>query len=269
MVSYSASPREAAGARAAVDREHAARPRASAMRAMRSALRRSGAGPVRILSVTGTSTARDHGLEDARHQRLVLEQRRAGGDVADLLRRAAHVDVDDLRALRRRCSAPRRRASPGRRRRSAPRSGRPRRRGRGAAASCAMSRSSGARTPSRTPRAPAPKRRARRRKGRSVMPAIGATNNPLRRMCAPICISGFVGLANEGSEFYPLSSRKTAACVSRTSLFHGSAEAPKIMRRAKKRARRRKHVQRGRARRRARRARSGLAPMKRAGEQVA
>ena len=31
-------------------------------------------------------------------QRFVLQQRRAGGDVAHLLRRAAHVDVDDLRA---------------------------------------------------------------------------------------------------------------------------------------------------------------------------
>ena len=37
-------------------------------------------------------------VEDRGDQRLVAQQRRAGGDVADLLRRAAHVDVDDLRA---------------------------------------------------------------------------------------------------------------------------------------------------------------------------
>jgi hypothetical protein len=55
--------------------------------------------PVRNLSVTGVSgTALHHGLEDACDQRLVLHQRRAGHHVADLLGRAAHVDVDDLRA---------------------------------------------------------------------------------------------------------------------------------------------------------------------------
>jgi hypothetical protein len=41
-----------------------------------------------------------HRFEDARHERLVLEQRRAGHDVAHLLGRTAHVDVDDLRAVR-------------------------------------------------------------------------------------------------------------------------------------------------------------------------
>ena len=40
----------------------------------------------------------DHCLENARDQRLVAEQRGAGEDVADLFCRAAHVDVDDLRA---------------------------------------------------------------------------------------------------------------------------------------------------------------------------
>ncbi len=40
-----------------------------------------------------------HGLHDARDQRFVLEQGGARPDVADLLRRAAHVDVDDLRAV--------------------------------------------------------------------------------------------------------------------------------------------------------------------------
>ena len=38
------------------------------------------------------------GVEDARHQGLVAQQRRPGGPVADLLRGAAHVDVDDLGA---------------------------------------------------------------------------------------------------------------------------------------------------------------------------
>ncbi|TXT16446.1 MAG: Uncharacterized protein FD132_2825 [bacterium] len=42
-----------------------------------------------------------HGLQDAAHQELVLQQGGAGHDVAHLLRRAAHVDVDDLGALAR------------------------------------------------------------------------------------------------------------------------------------------------------------------------
>jgi hypothetical protein len=39
-----------------------------------------------------------HGLDDGQRQRLVLHQRAAGPLVAHLLGRAAHVDVDDLRA---------------------------------------------------------------------------------------------------------------------------------------------------------------------------
>ena len=73
-------------------------PASSAIRAIASALRCSGSQPVRILSVTGTSTARTTAVDDRFDQRLVREQRGAGGDVADLLGRAAHVDVDDLRA---------------------------------------------------------------------------------------------------------------------------------------------------------------------------
>ncbi|MNZ14672.1 hypothetical protein D3C78_316010 [compost metagenome] len=38
----------------------------------------------------------DHGVEDLGHQGLILHQRGACGLVADLLRRAAHVDIDDL-----------------------------------------------------------------------------------------------------------------------------------------------------------------------------
>ena len=49
--------------------------------------------------MTGTSTAFDDRLENARDQRLILQQRAAGPDVADLLGRAAHVDVDDLGAV--------------------------------------------------------------------------------------------------------------------------------------------------------------------------
>src|SRR6185312_2969698 len=41
----------------------------------------------------------NHRRADARDQRLVLQQRRARPYVADLLRRAAHVDVDDLGAV--------------------------------------------------------------------------------------------------------------------------------------------------------------------------
>ena len=41
----------------------------------------------------------DDRLEDAPDQRLVLQQCRAGHEVADLLRRAAHVDIDDLRTV--------------------------------------------------------------------------------------------------------------------------------------------------------------------------
>lgn len=41
----------------------------------------------------------DDGFENARDERLVLEQRRSGHDVTDFLRRTAHVDVDHLRAV--------------------------------------------------------------------------------------------------------------------------------------------------------------------------
>ena len=44
------------------------------------------------------SAGRDHGFDDLQRQRLVLHQGRAGPLVADFLGRAAHVDVDDLRA---------------------------------------------------------------------------------------------------------------------------------------------------------------------------
>ena len=40
----------------------------------------------------------DHRLHDPPHERLVPEQGRTAGDLADLARRAAHVQVDDLRA---------------------------------------------------------------------------------------------------------------------------------------------------------------------------
>ena len=55
--------------------------------------------PVRILSVTGTSTAATTAARIRADQRLVLHQRGAGPDIADLLGRATHVDVDDLRAM--------------------------------------------------------------------------------------------------------------------------------------------------------------------------
>ena len=41
----------------------------------------------------------DHGLEDARDQRFVLQQCRTRHHIADFFRRATHVDIDDLRAL--------------------------------------------------------------------------------------------------------------------------------------------------------------------------
>ena len=40
----------------------------------------------------------DHALDDSTDQRFVLQERRPGGDVADLLRRTPHVDIDDLGA---------------------------------------------------------------------------------------------------------------------------------------------------------------------------
>ncbi len=65
---------------------------------MRKALRCCGSGPVRILSVTGTSTAPTTASQTAATSDSFDEQRRACRGVAHLLRRATHVDVDDLRA---------------------------------------------------------------------------------------------------------------------------------------------------------------------------
>ena len=127
IVSYSTAPDEQR--RRACGRARRA-PRCRRPRRCARSRRRCGSpglGPVRILSVTGTSTAAHDGGDDPRHQRLVGKQRRAGRRVADLLRRAAHVDVDDLRAaldvVARRVGH----QSPDRRRRSARRSARPRR----------------------------------------------------------------------------------------------------------------------------------------------
>ena len=39
-----------------------------------------------------------HGLQYGRNEFFILQQRRTGGLAADLLRRAAHVDIDDLGA---------------------------------------------------------------------------------------------------------------------------------------------------------------------------
>ena len=69
-----------------------------AMRAMRAPLRLAASHPVRILSVTGTFTALDHRLEQARDERFIFQQRRAAGLAAHFFRRTSHVDVDDLRA---------------------------------------------------------------------------------------------------------------------------------------------------------------------------
>src|SRR5258708_19653995 len=73
----------------------------------------------------------------------------------------------------------------------------------------------------------ATKRRASRRKGRSVIPAIGATNNPLRRTCAPILIAAAWRCSNEneGSGFYPLLRRKRITSKSFV-VFYGRAEGP-------------------------------------------
>jgi hypothetical protein len=70
-------------------------PLSSAIFATRTALRRSGSHPVQ--RHRGVDGLHDR-PQDPRDQRLVAQQRRPGGLVADLLRRAAHVDVDDLGA---------------------------------------------------------------------------------------------------------------------------------------------------------------------------
>ena len=118
-------------ARAAVHGEHLHAGGLEGAR-QRTALRWSALQPVRIFSVTGTpcgAQAATTACGDRERQRLVLHQRRAGPLVADLLGRAAHVDVDDLRAAVDVVGAPPRPSWPRRCRRSAPRSGPARPRG--------------------------------------------------------------------------------------------------------------------------------------------
>ena len=98
IVSYSASPLKP-HARVRPWIASACTPLDSAIFATITALRLLRSHPVRILSVTGTSTAPTTRFEYARDQRFVLEQRGARHHVAHFLRRAAHVDVDDLRAF--------------------------------------------------------------------------------------------------------------------------------------------------------------------------
>ena len=144
------------------------------MRATATPLRCSRLQPVRILSVTGTSAGPHRRLEDRGDQRLVAQQRGARVPVADFLRRAAHVDVDDLRAGV--DVAPRRL---GHRHRVAARDLHDARfglacvdRAAGAIPRCPQSRGS-AEIISPAARA-APMRRQSLRNGRSVTPAIGA-----------------------------------------------------------------------------------------------
>ena len=74
-------------------------PQSSAMRAMRTPLRRRGSQPVRVFSVTGTPTPRrPRRAGSARPAPRRCSSAEPAMPVADLLRRAAHVDVDDLRA---------------------------------------------------------------------------------------------------------------------------------------------------------------------------
>ena len=94
------------------------------------------------------------GVDDRRDQRLVGEQRRAGGRVADLLRRAAHVDVDDLRAALDVVARGVGHHARDRRRRSARRSARPRPRDRCAAATSRCRTAADSTRPSPTPRSP-------------------------------------------------------------------------------------------------------------------
>ena len=139
------------------------------------ALRLPRSQPVRILSVTGTSTAPTTASRMRRTSGSSLQQRRARHHVAHFFRRAAHVDVDDLRALVDVVARGCRPASADRRRRSAPRSDRLRLRDwRGAgfspnptAANCSP--------PFPIPPCPRPCVLHSWRNGRSVTPAIGAT----------------------------------------------------------------------------------------------
>ena len=151
-----------------------ATPAASARAASSARCSEPSSQPSRIFSVTGTVDRAHHRLDQPQRMIEVAHQRRARQPARDLLRRAAHVDVDDPRALPR---APAARPRP-----SAPAS-RP--------ASCtavrASPRPSSARarrrraSPGPSPLAtisdttrPAPKRSASARNGRSVIPAIGA-----------------------------------------------------------------------------------------------
>src|ERR1051325_5494647 len=113
----------------------------------------------------------------------------------------------------------------------------------------------------------APKRRARRRKGRSVMPAIGATNNPLGRICAPILIAAACRCTNEneGSGFYPLLRRKRI--TSKPFCFSRQRGRPVDHAARKKTPRRGKNIQR-REQRGARRAAEAPRAEARAGEEV-
>ncbi len=67
------------------------------MRAMRTALRWSGAQPVRIFSVTGAPRRATVASQDRGDETFVAQQRRAGIFIADFFRRTTHVDVNDLR----------------------------------------------------------------------------------------------------------------------------------------------------------------------------
>ena len=124
-VSYSASPLVALLARAAVHGDHRDAGALGGARDGAPRCARASHQPVRIFSVTGTprgAQAATTASMIAQRQRLVLHQRRAGPLVAHLLGRAAHVDVDDLRAAVDVVGARPRPSSARRCRRSAPRS---------------------------------------------------------------------------------------------------------------------------------------------------
>ena len=76
-----------------------AMPASSAIRAMFSAFLFSRSQPVRIFSVTGTSTAPTTASTIRATSASSCSSAEPAPDVADLLGRAAHVDVDDLRAV--------------------------------------------------------------------------------------------------------------------------------------------------------------------------
>ena len=56
--------------------------------------------PGAYLQRDGNIYRADHGIEYPANQRLILQQRGTRHHVADFLGRTAHVDIDDLRALR-------------------------------------------------------------------------------------------------------------------------------------------------------------------------